>query len=569
MILASAEKIKDYTEKGWWGEQKITDFLLERIAQDADKEALVDPMNKQAICGIEQKRYTFSEIDKQSGQLADYLLENGIEKDDIVILHLPNISELILSFLALAKIGAIACPFPVQYREYEVGQLTNKVEAKAVITTNIINERKYTDMYVNLLEQMPTVKQVYTWDAAEHDDVLSLGNIRNRTVRNAELLQKVNNRVTANDIFTLCWTSGTTGTPKAVPRSHNEWIFSATGVIDGAGLTKDELQLNTFPLINMAGIAGTLYPWLMLGMKVVLHHPFDLQVFFQQIAIEKITYTLAPPPLLNQLLKNKELLSKINLSTVRAIGSGSAPLSPWMVKGWKEEHNIDIINYFASNEGSSFISGPSVIPDPEIRAKYFPRFGVEGFDWDVRIGDKMESKLVDFETGEIITGANHPGELWIRGAGVFAGYWGDHDNRLGVFDDDGFFRTGDLFEIAGEGDLSAYYRVVGRLKDIIIRGGSKVSPDELENILQAHPKIAEVAVIGYPCEIYGERACACIVPAANENVELDEVIAYLKNSQIASYKIPEKVIIVDALPRNPVGKVLKYRLKEDLKVELV
>jgi len=569
MILASVEKIKDYTEKGWWGQRKLTDFLLERLENDGEKEALVDPLNKQAICGIEQKRYTFSDVEKQSEQLADYLLESGIRKNDIIILQLPNISELIITFLAIAKIGAIASPFPVQYREYEVETLINKVGAKAIITTNVVSDRKYAEMYVNLLDKLPTVELVFTWDEAESEQVHSLKDVDKRIIQNEPLLNETKSSVTANDIFTICWTSGTTGTPKGVPRSHNEWIFSATGVIDGAGLTKEEQQLNTFPLINMAGIAGTLYPWMMLGMKVVLHQPFDPQVFFQQIAIEKITYTLAPPPLLNQLLKNKELLSKINLSTVRAIGSGSAPLSPWMVKGWKEEHNIDIINYFASNEGSSFISGPSVISDPEIRAKYFPRFGVKGFDWDVRIADKMESKLVDFETGELITEANHPGELWVRGAGVFAGYWGDHEDQLNVFDKEGFFRTGDLFEIAGEGDLSSYYRVVGRLKDIIIRGGSKVSPDELENILQAHPKIAEVAVIGYPCEIYGERACACIVPVANETISFEEVTAYLKNSNIASFKIPEKIITVEALPRNPVGKVLKYRLKEDVKLELV
>src|SRR5712692_8920710 len=205
-----------------------------------------------------------------------------------------------------------------------------------------------------------------------------------------------------------------------------------------------------------------------------MQHPLSLPVFLQQISTEAINFTVVPPALLNMLLQNEALLAKADISTIKTLGSGSAPLSPWMVKTWQEKYGIYIVNFFGSNEGTTLISGPKEIPDPEQRAQFFPRFGVASYDWSARISSRMQTKLVDLQTGSTINEPGKPGELLIKGAAVFAGYYkADHLNQK-AFDSEGYFRTGDMFEIAGVGDddkSGPYYRYVGRSKDIIIRGG--------------------------------------------------------------------------------------------------
>ena len=178
--------------------------------------------------------------------------------------------------------------------------------------------------------------------------------------------------VDADDIFTICWTSGTTGVPKGVPRSHNHWVAIAPGTYIAARLQDGDVMLNPFPLINMASIGGITMSWLRVAGTMVLHHPFDPQVYLGQIATERPSFTIAPPAVLNMLLQNEELLSTVDLSSLRTIGSGSAPLAPAMVEGFHERLNLPVINIFGSNEGMTLITGPDDVPDPVERASYFP-----------------------------------------------------------------------------------------------------------------------------------------------------------------------------------------------------
>jgi acyl-CoA synthetase (AMP-forming)/AMP-acid ligase II len=290
----------------------------------------------------------------------------------------------------------------------------------------------------------------------------------------------------------------------------------------------------------------------------------NLAVFLQQIAVERINYTVTPPALLNMLLQNKALLEKADISSIKTIGSGSAPLSPWMVKTWQEDYGIYVINFFGSNEGATIVSGPQDIPDPEQRALYFPRFGVAGYEWSARVAECMQTRLVDINTGEVISAAGQPGELLIKGAAVLTGYYKAPDLNRRAFDEQGFFHTGDMFELSGEGEDLRFYRYVGRSKDIIIRGGQNISPEEVENHIQGHPKIAEVAVIGYPDKVMGERVCACVVAQPDQEINLEELVAFLREKKIAAFKLPERLVMLASLPRNPVGKLLKGSLREQV-----
>lgn len=556
MILHTRERIENYTQHGWWGTETLDDLLQKWVAEKPDAVAVIDPLNRADFTNGVPKKLTFAEVDTAVQRLAAALVTNGIGKDDIVAIQLPNIAELVLSYLALGRIGAIATPFPVQYREYELEQLCNFVEAKAFITASKIGDRANAALVKGLdLETVDTVlafgdevpEGVVALDAAAPDEAALDAYLADLTVD-------------ANDTFTICWTSGTESMPKGVPRSHNDWIAIGRMVQYGAQVGPDDSMLTPFPLVNMGGIGGTLVPWLLSGCTFVIHHPFDMPTFFKQIVINKINYTLLPPAALNLLLMRQEMLAQVDISSVRTIGSGSAPLSPWMVAGWQEK-GIYVTNFFGSNEGTALVSTPDDMPDPAKRAEFFPRFGVDGFEWSNPHLGGLQTRLVDLATDEEITEAGKPGELRIKGPTIFAGYYKSNENP---FDEQGYFRTGDVFEIAGEADDARYYRFVDRAKDIIIRGGINIAPAELEGLIQGHPKVAEAAVIGYPDDVLGEKTCVVVAPKPGEEVTLEEIVDFLREKKIASYKLPERLKLVAALPRNPVGKILKRDLREQL-----
>lgn len=565
MILSTTEQIREYTANGWWGTETLNDLFLKNLAATPNTIALADPPNRAELVGSDPKRYTYAELNQKVTRLALGLLEAGISKDDVIMVQLPNVAELVMVYLAAARIGAIVSPLPVQYRSHELRQTMTIVEPKAFITVSQFANFNYANIIDELQLEFSGLKAIFVLGSEQSlpSGMRSLASVLD-TDQSEDALKTYlsQNSWTANDIFTICWTSGTEAEPKGVPRSHNLWISIAYATVDAADLKPGEALLNPFPLVNMSAIGGMLVPWLLTGGKLVMHHPLNLPVFLQQIVAEQVNYTVAPPVLMNMLLLNQQLLSSVDLSTIRVIGSGSAPLSAWMTAGWKKQYNIDVLNMFGSNEGCAFVSAPHEIPDPEERARYFPRYGVEGYSWANRAVRGMQTKLVDPVTGQVVTQPGHSGELFIKGPTIFPGYYQRPEVTARSFDTEGYFRTGDLFEIAGEGDSKDRYRFVGRLKDLIIRGGIKIAPEEIEALILEHPKVAEVAVFGVPDRLEEERICAVIVPKKDQSIELHEVQEFLKAKEIAAYKLPKKLITVQALPRNPVGKVLKRDLRE-------
>jgi acyl-CoA synthetase (AMP-forming)/AMP-acid ligase II len=568
MILVSQERIEEYTSKGWWGTETLDGLFRRNVARHPDNVAVVDPANRSEITDGRPRRLTYSELDQSVNQLACCLLEKGLRRDDIIVVQLPNSVELVMVYLAANRLGLVVSPLPVQYREYEIEQIVNFLQAKAFLTATRINKHKHAAMVAALRPELPTLQTILAWGDELLPGVVNLDQLLAQSYPVSLVADYLKEEtITANDVFTICWTSGTEGRLKGVPRSHNEWLVPGYGTVDAAELEPGVPLLNPFPMVNMAGIGGMFVPWLLTSGVLVQHHPLNLEVFLRQIAQEKIEYTVAPPALLNMLLQNEALLSRADLTSLKTIGSGSAPLSPWMVKTWREKYRINIINYFASNEGATLVSGVREIPDPEQRAQFFPRFGVPDYNWSARVSASMQSKLVDLQTGAEVTGPGQPGELLIKGAAVFNGYYNDPDLTRIAFDQEGYFHTGDLFEIALEDADPRYYRYVGRSKDIIIRGGQNISPEELENLLQGHPKVADVAVVGYPDPIMGEKTCAVVVPRPGQQISLEELNQFLREKKIAAYKLPEKLLVVELLPRNPVGKILKSPLRNRLKAQ--
>ena len=562
MIVIPKDRIREMKSKGWWGDQTLDDLFRKHVAAHPDAEALVDPLNATDVVGGLPDRLTWRETSHAVDRLAAVLIAHGIRKDQVVVIQLPNIAELSIAYLACLRLGVIASPAPVQYRENELAYIIDRTDAVAAITADRIGKQQHGEMIVALKARCPTLKTVFvlgeTCPAGALDLEPLMDGVTGKQHRAAQKAAK-DAHVTADDIFTICWTSGTEAQPKGVPRSHNEWIIMGAGVVDAADLEPGARLLNPFPMVNMAGISTAFVGWLLLGGVLIQHQPFDLPILLKQMREERIDYTVAPPAVLNLLLQNEALLEGIDFKRLKSIGSGSAPLSEWMVRTFHEKHGVQIVNYFGSNEGASFASALKDLPVAAERATLFPRLA-EGFRWNAVLHDRIFTRLVDPDTEQEITEAGKPGELRVKGATIFSGYWRAPEINARAFDADGWFRTGDLFELAG--DRLQYLKFVGRLKDIVIRGGMNISSEEIENHLVAHPAIAEAAVVGAPDPNLGERLAAFVVYRPGQTATMEEINRFLTaERQVAVYKQIERLETLDALPRNPVGKVLKRDLR--------
>jgi len=578
MILVSKDKIAEYTARGWWGTQTLWELFANQARERGNAEAVVDASNREEFAHGAPRRLSWNQLAAEVDRFCLLLIENSIQRDDIVVVQLPNCVEQFVAYLSCARLGVVVTPVPVQYREHELEHILSLTEAAAAITFARIGKagrgHAAADMYRALREKHATLRTVFAWGDQVPSGVVQVpapapADTPALSAAQRERLIQVEQAaaVSANDVFSICWTSGTEATPKGVPRSHNEWLVVAPSIIEAGQIRAHARLLNPFPLVNMAGLSTAIAAWLVIGGTVVQHHPFSLPVFLQQIRDERIDYTVAPPAVLNMLLQNTALLEGIDFKRLSRIGSGSAPLSEWMVRGFAEQFGVQIINYFGSNEGAALAGNHIDLPDPGDRATFFPRAGVPGFDWSVSTTRKVRTRLVDLDSGEDIMQAGRVGELRFTGPTIFSGYYNAPELSARAFDEQGYYKTGDLFEIGG--DRKQFYRYAGRSKDLVIRGGMNISAEEIEGLLQACPGVREVAVVGVPDDILGEKVCACIVVQERHRIVLGDIVAYLRTEKhVAAYKLPEYLMPLAAMPRNPVGKILKTELRAQAKALL-
>jgi len=573
MLLVPEEQIKEYTEKGYWGNETIVDLVYKNAIETPEEEALIDPYNRKEMVGREPKRFTYVQLIKAVDRLALKFIELGIKKDDIIAVQLPNIVELILAYLACSRIGAIVTPLGIQYRSHEVGYILELCEPVAYITTITLNKFNYIEMIKKLNAKHPKIRIIIGVGEDEEipNGVLNFEKIINTPLEEEYPEDYLEGRQSGpNEIFSICWTSGTEAEPKGVPRSHNHWRMTGLHNPVLCELPPRCTILASFPLINMAGIGAAFMPWVVNAGKLVLHQPFYADIYLRQIVEEKVYFTMAPPAILVMLDKLPQW-KELDKSSLKVLATGGSPLPPWIARKYRDVYGIDIVNEFAANEGFALISSPIFFPDPEDRALYFPRWGAEGIEWKnlEKIQDAFarnvmihstHTKLVNPETGEVINKRGIVGELRYKSPVVFAGYWKRPDLTSKVFDKDGYYCTGDLFSI--EGEKMDKFLFQGRYKDLIIRGGQNISPVEIENLVGSHPKILEVAAIGYPDERLGEKVCVVVTTKPGETITLEEIISFLKEKEIAIYKLPERLEIIDIMPRNALNKIEKAKLKK-------
>src|SRR5581483_3314471 len=371
MILTPPERIREYVARGFWGTTTIDDLFRAAVIGGRDRLAIVDAPNKSSFMTTAPLRLSWNELAANVDRLCQRLLAAGIRRDDVIGAQLPNCVELAYLYLAAARLGFILSPFPIQYREHELRDLIGFAGISGFVTARSIRGHDHGAMVARLRRELPNLRFVLAWGGPSGDGIDALDDLSASEPDRVLVADAARHAaVTANDIVTITWTSGTEARPKGVPRHHNYWICAGTAV-GQAGLLKDgDALLNPFPMVHVGSLGGMFFPWLIWRGVLVQHQPFELDVFLQQIQDEHINYTVAPPAVLNLLMQNDALRQRYNLTSLRSVGSGSAPLSPWMIRAFQEQYNISVWNSFGSSEGCGLFGSGRDVPDPEARANY-------------------------------------------------------------------------------------------------------------------------------------------------------------------------------------------------------
>lgn len=550
MILHSDELIREYTAAGHWGTRTLIDTFREQVAADGERVAVLDPPDRAVLVNTEPQQKSWAEMGAAVESVASRLLDLGLKKDDVVIIHLPNVWELLVLYFGVSMAGGIPSPLAMQWRQHELGHVARTTGARFYIAAD---QFKGTE-YLGLVDKLQGDHQI------EHR--IGLEELTRWTESTAKPDELAKVTLSANDVFTLCWTSGTESLPKGTPISHNNWFFQSGRVLGLVDVRDGDRILCAAPIVNMTGVGAMMLPWLFRAGTLLLHHPLNLDLFVSQLETGKVQFSSLVPALLNMICKLPNV-DEIDLSHIRTLAVGSAPPSAYAIQEFKRRWGIEVINLWGQNEGTALVAGPHDVPDPSQRVDHLPWWGREGVQWSSAI-PSVKIKIVG-EEGELLTEVGAVGELAYKGPNVFPGYYKRPDVNEKSFDKDGFFYTGDTFKIL-EGNFVSFF---DRKKDIIIRGGFNISAAEVENMALGHAEIIDCAAIAVPDEIMGEKVCLCVVARdPNQAPVLSEVTSWMREQGFGSYKLPESLRIVEQIPRNPVGKILKRELRAASEAQL-
>lgn len=553
MSVFDPDVIARYRAEGHWGDRTLPAFFAETAARVPDRVAMVDPPNRADFFDGAPRRLTHRAMQAEIEGYARALAAHGVKPGSVVAVQLPNIAETLTLYLAVAALGAVVSPVPMAYRAGELKAMAEIVDFDAYVGVTRFKGRAH------LAERLPALAagtRVFALGEGRPDGAGALA-----PADGPGLAGPVGS---PDDLFAIVWTSGTEGRPKAVPKTHNNMMASSLGAWRLLNLPDGANVLAPFPLVNAAALGGLMMCWMRTAGAMLLHQPFDLDTFLAQLASGEVDYTMVAPTLLVRLKERAaDPAFRRSLKGLRALGTGAAPPDPEVFAFYQEELGIPVLNFFGSNEGAQLCAGPDRVPDPRRRAVFFPRDGDVG--WDAGKGRITANggifRLVDRDTGETVTEPGAVGEMRIAGPALMPGYVTRRGFDRSRFDADGFFMTGDLFEIAEEPDLIRFH---ARAREIISRGGMKISPAELDAFLGAFPGVREAAVAAYACPQYGERVCAFLVMEDGARPSVKDVAEFCDRGGLARFKWPERLEILEALPRNPLMKIDRKALARRL-----
>jgi cyclohexanecarboxylate-CoA ligase len=515
---------------GFWSDQTLLEFFSRHARNDPGRLEVVG----YEAASNRRTALTYGELQQAAERTAANLLRLGVKPGEVVSYQLPNWWQFMALHLALLRIGAVTNPIMPIFRDREMEFMLTLAETRVLIVPQRFRDFDHAAMADRLKAKVPTLEHVVIIGSGDNQDFETVLNSPGKRVEAATA-------ASADDVVQLLYTSGTTGEPKGVMHTGNTLLNSVRYFEDRVRLTANDVVLMASPMAHQTGfLVGLLLP-LYLGGRVILQDIWNPAKAVDIVETERVTMTMASTPFLADLTAEAERRPEA-LRSLRTFVSAGAPIPRVLVRQATQNLGAHIVSGWGMTENGLVTT--TKLDDPPEKV----------FETDGCPSQGMEVRIVD--GGGKVLPHDEEGRLQARGPGTFVGYL--KRPHLYAVDQDGWFETGDL----ARKDKDGYIRITGRTKDIVIRGGENVPVIEIEQLMYRHPAVREVAIVGVPDERLGERACACVVLREGALLTLADVMAYMAENAVAKNYWPERIEVLEALPKTPSGKVQKFRLRE-------
>ncbi|MFZ2305873.1 MAG: cyclohexanecarboxylate-CoA ligase [Rhodoferax sp.] len=526
--------------QGLWHDKTINTELDACLAACPDKLALTAVQAE----GGAVRRFTYRELAAMADRVAVGLTRLGVGKNDIVACQLPNWWQFTVTYLACSRIGAVMNPLMHIFRERELSFMLKHGEAKVMIVPKLFRGFDFEAMVTALRPTLPDLQHVVVVGGSGDNSFEKL--LSEPAWETADDARSIltRNRPGPDDVTQLIYTSGTTGEPKGVMHTANTTMANIIPYAQRLKLDAEDVVLMASPMAHQTGFMYGLMMPILLKANAVLLDIWEPLKAIDLIRAEGATFTMASTPFLTDLAKNVAESGK-TVPTLRTFLCAGAPIPGPLVEQARAVLGTKIVSAWGMTENGAVTL--IELGDPDERAVNTDGHPLPG----------VELKIIDTDCSTLPAG--QAGKLLLRSCSNFGGYL--KRPHLNGTDADGWFDTGDLATL----DAKGYVRITGRSKDVIIRGGENIPVVEIESLLYRHPAISMAAVVAYPDERLGERACAIVVLKPGQKLTLDDMVAYFKEQKIAIQYIPERLIVRDAIPSTPSGKMQKFKLREMLR----
>ncbi len=532
-----AEFHKLYRDKGYWRGKPLRDEFGEAMARHGDKLAIIDG----------DVELSYRELDLLSSNLALNLLDLGLQPLDRVIPQLPNCKEFPILYLALQKIGCIPLCALITHRHAEISQLARLSGAVACLAPARHGDFDFLAMITRIRSDNAQVKFGLILDDMDLPDGLhSLTRlIETPAIRSPRDLERIEIDPADPALFQL--SGGTTGIPKLIPRTHNDYAYVSRMALEATGVHDRSRMLMALPMAHNLPLASPgLQGYLFHGRPLVLSASTRTEDIFRLVEKHRITHIPVVPALLIDWLNDKRM-EDYDLSSMELIQTGGQRLHPEAHRKAKSlMPSIFVQENFGMGEGMLMYVRRDDPDDVRLETVGRP------------VCPDDEVRLVDGDDNEVAPG--EVGEFCARGPYTIRGYYAAPEHNQRAFTTDGFYRSGDLMRRHGSGN----YIIEGRKKDLINRGGEKISAEEIESLILTHPAVGNVACVPMPDPRLGERMCAFVVLAGGEKLSLETLVDFLAAKEIAKFKLPERLEILDQFPVSTFGKISKKGLVETI-----
>ena len=519
-----------YRERGYWRGISLFEMLRESAARAPEKTALIDG----------ERRLSYAQLVSESEDLAAGLHALGLRPLDRVIFQFSNGLELMVALFALLRAGVIPVMALPAHRRQEIGHWVEHAGAVAHFVPAATPKFDYVAMAHSVAADHAGIRYIVTAGPAG-PGVTALEALRTQG-RQSSAASITLPEPAADEVALMLLSGGTTGMPKLIPRTHNDYVYNATQTGTTAGFGPDTVFLAVLPMAHnytlaCPGVLGVLAH----GGTAVIAEGTAAETVFPAIERERVTVVGATVPLVAKWLDSDQL-GRHDLSSLKVFVNGGAKLAPELRRRVEERFHCEYQENFGTGEG---LINMTRIGDPE---------AVRYLSSGRPVSEADEIKVIDENGNEVPEG--QIGELATRGPYTIRGYYRAEAANRDAFTDDGFYRMGDIVRV-----VDGYIYLEGRRKDLINRGGEKISCEEVENHILAHPKVMSVCVVAMPDAVFGEKACAFAILREGCALTHEELVVFLQGREIAHFKLPERLEIVNEFPISPAGKILRRELR--------